>query len=76
MCLEINGLDFAHFFWIRISMASNLTKTKIKLDILTVIDVLLMVEKCITGGICHAIIRRYMKANNKYIKDYDKNEEP
>ena len=35
---------------------------------------LLMVENCIRGGICHSIYR-YAKANNKYIKDYDKNEE-
>ena len=35
---------------------------------------LLMVEKGIRGGICHAI-HRYAKANNKYMKNYDKNEE-
>ena len=35
---------------------------------------LLMVEKCIRGGICHAI-HRYAKANSKYMKDYDKNKE-
>ena len=33
---------------------------------------LLMVEKGISGGICHAI-RRYAKSNNKYMKSYDKN---
>ena len=33
---------------------------------------LLMVEKRIRVGICHAI-QRYTKANNKYIKNYDKN---
>ena len=33
-----------------------------------------MVEKDIRGGICHCIYR-YAKANNKYIKDYGKNEE-
>ena len=33
---------------------------------------LFMVEKNIRGGICHAI-HQYGKANNKYIKDYDKN---
>ena len=32
---------------------------------------LLIVEKGIRGGICHAI-HRYTKANNKYMKDYDK----
>ena len=30
-----------------------------------------MVEKGIEGGICH-VIHQYAKANNKYIKDYDK----
>ena len=30
-----------------------------------------MVEEGIKGGICHAI-QRYVKANNKYMKDYDK----
>ena len=35
---------------------------------------LLMVEKGIRGGTCHAI-HRYAKANNKYMKDYDKNKE-
>ena len=33
-----------------------------------------MVEKEIRGGICHAI-HRYAKANNKYMKNYDENEE-
>ena len=31
-----------------------------------------MVEKGFRGGICHSI-NRYTKANNKYMKDYDKN---
>ena len=35
---------------------------------------LLMVEKGIRRGICHSIYR-YAKANNKYMKDYDKNKE-
>ena len=33
---------------------------------------LLMVEEGIRGGICHSI-HIYAKANNKYMKDYDKN---
>ena len=35
---------------------------------------LLIVEKDIKGGICHAI-HPHAKASNKYMKDYDKNEE-
>ena len=33
-----------------------------------------MVERVIRGGICHSTYR-YAKANNKYIKDHDKNKE-
>ena len=33
---------------------------------------LLMVGKGIRGGTCHAI-HRYTKANNQYMKNYDKN---
>ena len=38
------------------------------------IYMLLIVEKGIRWGICHAI-HQYVKANNKYTKDYDKNKE-
>ena len=48
-----------------------LKKTEVKLELLTYIDMLLMVEKGIRGEICHAI-QWYAKANNKYMKDYDK----
>ena len=36
---------------------------------------LLMVEKRIWGGTCHAI-HEFVKANNNYIIDYDKTKEP
>ena len=55
-------------------MASLFKKTEVKLELLTDVDMLLMVEKGIKGGICHAI-HRYAKANNKYMKNYDKNKE-
>ena len=51
-----------------------LKKTIVKLDLLTNIDMLLMVEKGIRGGIYHSIYR-YAIANNKYMKNYDKNKE-
>ena len=35
---------------------------------------LLMIEKRIREGICHTI-HWYAKANNKYMKDYEKNKE-
>ena len=36
---------------------------------------LLTIEKGNRGGICHSIFQ-YAIANNKYMKDYDKNKEP
>ena len=53
-------------------MEAALKKNKVKLDLLTNIDMLLKVEKGIGGGICHSI---YRYANNKYTKDHDKNKE-
>ena len=52
-------------------MASMLKKTKVKLELLTDIDMLLTVEKGIRGGICQAI-HKHAKVNNKYMKNYNK----
>ena len=49
------------------------TETEVELELITDPDMLLMVEKGIRGGICHAILR-YTEANNKYMKDYNKDE--
>ena len=49
-----------------------LKKTGVRLEILTDIDMLLMFEKGTRRGIYHSI-HRYAKANNKYMKNYDKN---
>ena len=51
-----------------------LKKTGIKLELLTDVNMLLMVEKRIRGGICHAI-HRYAEANNKYVKNCNKNKD-
>ena len=69
------GLDSADFLSTPgLAQQAALKETKVKLDLLTDIDMLLMVEKGIKEGICHSIYP-YAKANNKYMKDYDKNKE-
>ena len=55
-----------------LAQQATLKKTKVKLDFLTDINVLLIIEKGIRDRICHTIYR-YVKANNKYMKNYDKN---
>ena len=42
-------------------------KTGVELELLADNDMLMMVQKGVRGGICHAIYR-YAKANNKYIR--------
>ena len=75
MCINIYELYSANFFLASgLPWQAALKKAKVKLDLLTDINMLLMVKKGIRGGICHSIYR-YAKASNKYMIDYDKNNE-
>ena len=72
MCLEIYKFNPAKFLSaLGLAWQAALKKTKVKLALLTYIDMLLMVEKGIRGGIYHSIYQ-YAKSNNKYMKDYHK----
>ena len=50
---------------------SFIKRIKVELELLTDIDLLLMVQKGIRIGICHSI-NRYAKVNIKYMEDYNK----
>ena len=72
-CIEIYELDPAHFLSAPgLAWQACLKKTKVELELLTNIDMLLVVEKGTRCGICQAT-HKYAKANNKYMKNYDKN---
>ena len=75
MYIKEYKLDPAHFLSLPgLAWQSCLKKTNVELELLTDYDMLLMVEEGIRGGICHSI-HRYAKANNKYMKNYNNNEE-
>ena len=72
-CIDTYELDHAHFLSAPgLAWQACLKKTKVKLELLTDNDMLMMVEKGIRGGMCNAIYR-HAKANNKYMKNYNKN---
>ena len=76
MCIKEFELDPAHFLSLPgLAWQACLKKTNIELELLIDYDMLLMVEEGRRGGICHSI-HRYAKANNKYMKNYNNNEEP
>ena len=74
VCLENYGLDPAHFFTSPgLAWQACLKKTGIKLDLMTNPDMLLMFKRGIRGGITQ-VIKRYARANNKYMRNYDPQE--
>ena len=76
MCIRVYGLDPDHFLSAPgLGWQACLKKTGVKLELPTDPNMLLMVERGIRGGICHAI-HRYAKANNKYRKIMTKMKNP
>ena len=74
-CLKVYELDPAHFLSLPgLVWQACLKQTNVELELLTDYDMLLMVEEGKRGGICHSI-HRHVKANNKYMKNYDENKE-
>ena len=75
ICLEIYVLDTATFLPATgLIWKVALKKAKVEIELLTYINMLLMIEKGIRGRICHSI-KRYAKTSNKYMEIYDKNKE-
>ena len=72
-CLEYYKLDPAHYFTSPgLSWDAMLKMTRVRLDLISDVDMYQFVEKGMRGGVSY-IANRYSKANNKYMKDFDEN---
>ena len=75
ICIENYGLDPLWYYTApELAWDAALKISKIQLELLTDPDMYLMVENGIRGGIS-TIMKRYAKANNKYINDFDPEKE-
>ena len=71
-CTEIYGLNPWYFYSAPgLAWQERLKQTKAKLELLTDYQMLLMIEGGIRGGMCQST-HKYAKANNKYMKNYNK----
>ena len=71
-CMQYYKLDPCHYFTSPgLSWDAILKMTNIKLELMTDVDMFQFIEKGMRGGVSY-ITNRYGKANNKYMKEYDK----
>ena len=70
-CLKFYGLGPCHYFSSPgLSWDAILKMTGVKLEKISDINQYLFIEKWLRGGISY-IAKRYAKANDKYMNDYD-----
>ena len=75
VCLNYYGLDPANYLSApSIAWDAMLLKTDIKLDLISDLKMLNMIERQKRGGLCFVGSQRHVKANNKYLNNFDVNE--
>ena len=73
-CFKYYKLDPCHYFTSPgLTWDAMLKMTDIRLDLISNVDMYQFIEKGMRGGISY-VVNRYGKANNKYIKCFNKNE--
>ena len=75
-CMTYYDLDPANYLTAPgLAWDAMLLKTGVKLELITDIEVLNMYESMKRGGVCFVGTKRHVKANNKYLEDYDETQE-
>ena len=70
LCIEAYKLDPAYFMSLPgLAWQPCLKHSEMKLELISDVDMLLMLEEGIREGMCHSVFRN-AKASNKYMKDY------
>ena len=73
MSLKIYELDPAYFVSLPgFAWHACLKITGVNLELITDINMLLMIDSGMCGGVCH-VMCSFVKANNKYMNNYDEN---
>ncbi|WP_143457367.1 DNA polymerase, partial [Klebsiella pneumoniae] len=74
-CKSAYGLDPLHSYTSPgLSWQAMMKETKCELQLLTDIDMVLMIESAVRGGLTQSV-KRYVKANNKYMSEHDPSKE-
>ncbi|GFR18700.1 c2H2-type domain-containing protein [Trichonephila clavata] len=71
LSMDYFQLDPVHFYTTpSLTWSAGIKTTNVTLELLTDIDIYLMLEAGIRGGMCQ-VSKRYSKANNKYLDNFD-----
>jgi hypothetical protein len=74
VCMNYYKLDPANYLSApSLAWDAMLLLTGIELELITDLKILDMVERMKRGGLCFVGSKRYVKANNKYLEDFDPN---
>lgn len=74
-CYKNYGLEILNYLTLpSYSFDAMLKMTKVNIELIKDIDIYTMFENSIKGGYSNVRNKRYVKANNKYLKDYNPKE--
>ena len=75
-CMNNYKLDPANYISAPgLAWDAMLLETGIELDLITDLEMLKMIENSKRGGLCFVVSKRMDKANNKYLEDYNPNDD-